>query len=275
MILDRDRLLGVAQAEREAIGRTIQYTDPEQWDRPSRLDGWATRDIVAHLAASEAGAAATLGGEPAAEIEEFLKSERDGLTLERFNDWTVERRRDAPFRAVVAEWGQNADAMLTRASRIPEGEWATRRVTWVTGEIPARFLLQSRVMEWWVHGEDIRASGGLAPRREHWPIFCTNDLAIRTLPWALGLAGLRFERRSIRFELEGSGEGSWHYGLAPRELPGASKHPDALVEGRADRFAEVASRRVPADVYVTDGSLVLSGDVDLAVTALTHIRAFA
>jgi uncharacterized protein (TIGR03083 family) len=275
VILDRDRLLGVAQAEREAFGRTIQYTDPPVWDQPSSLDGWRTRDIVAHLAATDAVAAAALGGEPAAELEEFLKAEKDGLTLDRFNDWTVKRRADAPFRSVVSEWGQNADAMLARASSIPREEWAVRRVSWVAGEIPARYLVQARIMEWWVHGEDIRRSAALEPRREHWPMFCVNDLAIRTLPWALGLAELRYEGKSVRFELEGAGGGSWHFGLAPRELPGPEKVPDALVEGRGDRFAQVASRRVPADVYVAEGSLVLSGDEDLALTVLRNIRAFA
>jgi hypothetical protein len=130
-------------------------------------------------------------------------------------------------------------------------------------------------MEWWVHGEDIRAGVGLEPRREHWPIYCTNDLGIRTLPWALGLAGLHYPGKSVEFLLEGSGEGRWHYGLAPRELPDASKVPDALVEGRGDRFAQVAARRVPADEYIADGTLVLSGDEDLAVNVLTCIRAFA
>jgi uncharacterized protein (TIGR03083 family) len=272
--LEREHLLGVAQAERVALGRTIQYTDPAAWDRDSRLDGWRNRDIVAHLAASDAVAAAALGDEPAAEVEEFLKAEA-APTVDAFNKFAVARRTEAPFRAVVSEWGQNADAMLSRASAIPKEEWATKRVSWVAGEIPARYLVQSRVMEWWVHGEDIRTAVGLEPRREHLPIYCTNDLAIRTLPWALGLAGLHFEGKSMKFVLEGSGGGSWHYGLAPRELPDENKVPDAVVEGRGDRFVQVAARRVPAEVFVADGTLVLSGDVDLALTVLANIRAFA
>jgi len=274
VMLDRERLLGVAQAERVALGRTIQYTDPSAWDVTSRVDGWRNRDIVAHLAASDAVAAAAFGDEAAAEVEEFLKSD-PAPTLEAFNRYTVERRAEAPFRAVVSEWGQNADAMLARASAIPKEEWAARKVSWVAGEVPARYLLQSRVMQWWVHGEDIRAGAGVERRHEHWPIYCTNDLAIRTLPWALGLAGLHYEGKSIEFVLDGAGGGRWHYGLAPRELPGEDKVPDAVVEGRGDRFGEVASRRVPADVYAADGTLVLSGDADLALTVLRHIRAFA
>ena len=275
MILDRDQLLGIASAERVALGRTIQYTDPSVWDQQSRVETWRLRDIVAHLAASEGVAAASTGGEPAPELEEFLKSERDGLTLERFNDWTVERRKDAPFRSVVSEWGQNADALLSRASAISQEDWSHRQVPWVAGEVPVRYLLQSRVMEWWVHGDDIRVGAGLEQRREHWPIYCTNDLAIRTLPWALGLAGIKLETRSVRFDLEGSGGGRWHHSLGSRVEPDPGKEPDALVEGRGDRFAQVAARRVPADAEIADGSLVLSGDADLAVTVLSHIRAFA
>ena len=97
---------------------------------------------------------------------------------------------------------------------------------------------------------------------------------IRTLPWALGLAGLRFENRVVRFVLDGSGGGEWRQGLAPRQTVDPKRPPDAVVEGRAVAFAQVASRRVPADDYVGDGSLVLAGDDALAFTVLKYSRAF-
>jgi len=271
--IDRERLLAVAQSERVALGRTIQSTAPEAWDTTSRLDGWRLRDVVAHLAASEGAAAAAFGSLPAAEIEEFLKEEQD-LTIDAFNDWTVRKRADAQLRELAVEWGRNADATLVRAAAIPEDDWTSTRVSWLAGEIPAGSLLQSRVMEWWVHGEDIRAGADLEPRGEHWPVYCTNDLAIRTLPWALGLAGLRFENRVVRFVLDGSGGGEWRQGLAARQTVDPKRPPDAVEEGRAMAFAQVASRRVPADDYVGDGSLVLAGDDALAFTVLKYSRAF-
>ena len=156
MTIDRERLLAVAQSERVALGRTIQSTAPEAWDTTSRLDGWRLRDVVAHLAASEGAAAAAFGSLPAAEIEEFLKEEQD-LTIDAFNDWTVRKRADAQLRELAVEWGRNADATLVRAAAIPEDDWTSTRVSWLAGEIPAGSLLQSRVMEWWGHGEAIRA----------------------------------------------------------------------------------------------------------------------
>ena len=276
MTLERGWLLATARAEREALGRTIQYTPPEAWDQESSSPGWRNRDIVGHLAAAEVVAAAAMAAETAAELEEYLKG-REGtpFRLDDFNQWTVERRAEQPFRSVVREWGSAADLFLSRAAQVPPEEWATRRVTWTVGPIGVSYLIQSRVMEWYLHGEDILAGGGNPPRFEHNPIYCVNDLAIRTIPYALGLAGLSFPGKSIRFELEAVGGGSWHWGLAPRETPPPGKLPDALIEGRAYAFCMVAGRRVPAERYLSEGILRTAGDDELAETVLAHIRAFA
>jgi hypothetical protein len=99
--LDRTWLLGTARAEREALGRTIQYTPPQVWPVESVSPGWRNRDIVAHLASHEVAAAAILGDEVAAEFEEFVKAQ-DGepFELDTFNEWTVRRRAEEPFRSV-------------------------------------------------------------------------------------------------------------------------------------------------------------------------------
>jgi uncharacterized protein (TIGR03083 family) len=276
MTLDRTWLLGTARAEREAFGRTIQYTPPDLWDADSACAGWRNRDIVAHLAGAEVAAAAALAGEVSAELEEFRK-ERDAepFTLDDLNAYMVGRRAGEPFRAVVNEWGKAADLFLARASKITQEEWTTRKVPWTTGDIGVSYLIQSRVMEWWLHGEDIRAGTRNPPRLEHPPIFCVNDLAVRTIPYALSLAGLSFPGKSVKVDLEAVGGGSWHWGLAPRETPPVHKVPDALITGRAHAFALVAGRRVPAEYYLAEGVLLTGGDDALAETILMHVRAFA
>ena len=44
--------------------------------------------------------------------------------------------------------------------------------------------------------------------------------------------------------------------------------------GRSYEFAMVATRRVPADVYVENGFLVLGGDAELALDVLRALRVF-
>jgi uncharacterized protein (TIGR03084 family) len=276
MTLDRQWLLATARAEREALGRTIQYTPPEAWDQESPSPGWRNRDIVAHLAAGEVAAAAVIADEVASEIAEYVKGlEDEPATLDGFNEFSVHRRADLPFRQVVTEWGRAADLFLARVSRVSPDEWATKRVQWMAGALGMSYLVQSRVMEWWLHGEDIRAGGGNPPRLEHPPIYCVNDLAVRTIPYALSLAGLSFPGRSVKVELEAVGGGNWHWGLAPRDNPPPGKAPDAVITGRAHAFALVAGRRIPAEYYLAEGILQTAGDDALAETVVQHLRAFA
>ena len=46
----------------------------------------------------------------------------------------------------------------------PRTTWEKDRFPWLAGEIAARYLVQSRIVEWWVHGEDMRATNGLGTR---------------------------------------------------------------------------------------------------------------
>lgn len=273
--MDREELLGVAQFEREALGRTIQYTPHDRWEADSACAGWRNRDVIAHLAASEAAAAESLAGEDPAEVQEFRAAHDDvDPTLDEFNEFSVAKRRETPFRQVVLEWGQAADLFLVRAAKVSDEDWTGRRVWWFAGEIPIRYLVQSRVAEWWIHGEDVRAGAGLPVRLEHWPIYTVIDLSVRMIPYALSLAGLSHPNRSVQIGLQGAGEGTWHYGLAPRYVPPEGKRPDAYIEGRSYAFALVAARRVPAELYLDDGTLVIGGDEAVALDVLDTIRAF-
>jgi uncharacterized protein (TIGR03083 family) len=274
-MLDRDWLLGVARHEREALGRTVQYTDPSYWEAPSPIEGWRLKDVIAHLAASEIAAAAVIGDESPAEVEEYRKTaEGERFSTDAWNDWSVARRRDEPALALAMEWGRAADLLLARASKISEEDWPDRTVNWTAGEMKAGYLLQYRVAEWWGHGEDIREGGGLAPRLEHYPIYCVNDLAVRLIPYSLGLESLSFPDRSLRVELEGVGEGVWHQGLAAGYTPPDDKRPDAFITGRGYAFASVAAGRADPDVTLYEGILQTGGDVELCDAVLRSLRSF-
>ncbi|MBI2238561.1 MAG: maleylpyruvate isomerase family mycothiol-dependent enzyme [Actinobacteria bacterium] len=276
MTPDRMELLGAARAEREGLGRMIQYVPPGSWESPSPCEGWRNRDVMAHLAAQEYAAAQVVAGEEPTEFEQFREAQEDhGFWVDGFNEWAVVKRKDLPFREVIAHWGRAADLLLVRVSRLSDEEWNAKRVPWVAGEIGVRYLVQSRVVEWWLHGEDMRAGAGMEPRLWHWPIYLTNDLAIRMLPWALGRAELSFPGKSVRIDLEGAGGGTWHYGLGRGETPAEDEKPDAFITGRAHAFALVAGRRAAAEGFLDDGNLVLGGDEDLGTAVLEHIRAYA
>jgi uncharacterized protein (TIGR03083 family) len=273
--IERETLIGLAHAERQRLGRMIQFAPPASWEQPSACEGWWNRDVMAHLAAQDTAAAQLMKGGPAEELEEYrAKLGEEPFTVDGFNAWVVARRSGLSTREVLTTWGQAAESFLAFAALLSEEAWEGERFPWLSGAIAARYLVQSRIVEWWVHGEDMRAGNGLGPMPQHWPVYLTADLGIRMLPWALGRAGLSYPGMSVQVDLEGMGYGTWHWGLAQGETPPEDKKPDAYIQGRAVQFALVAARRIPAEESLDAGHLVLGGDTALGETVLRHIRCY-
>jgi uncharacterized protein (TIGR03083 family) len=272
--LDRERLLGISRFEREALGRTVQYTPPQLWEAESPCEGWRVKDVLAHLAAAEVAAAAIAGDEAPAEVEEYRKGLEAGrpLVVDEWNRWSVDRRRDVPPVSLALEWGKAADLLLTRVAAASAEDWANKEVPWVAGDLRLRYLVQSRMAEWWVHGEDIREGGHLPPRREHWPIYVVNDLAIRLIPYSLSIAGRDIRGKTVEIELEGVGEGVWRRRTDPSDEPAA--RPDAYISGDGYAFASVAGGRADVDVCLYEGLLNTGGQADVAEAILRTLRSF-
>ena len=279
MSLDREQLLGVAHAERQRLGRMIQFADPDTWEKPSAAAGWWNRDVMAHLAASDTAAAQLMAGEDAAELEDYRAQVGDeAFTVDGWNAWTVNRRGELATREILDTWGRAADAFLAYAARLDDDGWSQGRFRWLAGEIATRYLVQSRVVEWFLHGEDMRATNGVAEGWQvgwqHWPVHLTIDMGIRMLPWALGQAGYDLAGFSVHVHVEGAGQGEWHWGLGRGEVPPADAKPDATIVGRAPQLALVAGRRLSADDVLASGLLVVGGDASLGELILRTIRAY-
>ena len=272
--MERTELVAIAQAERARLGRTIQYAAPGTWQAASPCTGWRNRDVMAHLAAQEIAAVQVIRGEEAEEFAAFRAANGGEFWVSGFNEWAVRIREEQPDRRILEDWGRAADLFLADVARLPETDWKDRRVPWVAGDIGLRYLVQSRVVEWWLHGEDVREASDLGGNAQQGPVFLVNDLAVRMLPWSLSTAGIDLPGRTVRIDLEGVGGGSWTWALAPRETPDADRKPDAFIQGRAPAFASVAGRRLPADAFLESGDLVLGGEEDIALAVLDHLRAF-
>jgi len=252
----------------------IQYAEPDTWDRPSAAPGWWNRDVLAHLAASDTAAAQLVAGESATELEEFRASREGAFDIDAWNAWTVSRRAEQPVRDVISAWGRAAEAFLAYCARMSASEWTTRRFPWLAGDIAPRYLIQSRVVEWFLHGEDMRATNGVGIQWEHWPVHLTIDMGVRMLPWALSRRGTDLTGRSVEVVTDGPGEGSWHWGLGTGEVPLPDKKPDAVISGRAPQMALVAGRRLSPDAVLESGIVVLGGDAGIAEIVLRTIRAY-
>ena len=279
MAIDREELLGIAHAERQRLGRMIQFAEPDSWEQPSADPGWWNRDVMAHLMAGDTAAAQLMAREPAEELEEYrAQLGEEPFTVDGWNAWTVNRRSGLETRVILDTWGAAAESFLVYAGKLDEDDWRNARFPWIAGDIAARYLVQSRVIEWFLHGEDMRATNGVGSGWQtgwqHWPVYLTIDLAVRMLPWALSQAGHDLSGQSVQIDVEGAGEGSWHQALGIGELPDPERKPDATIVGRAPQFALVTGKRLDPDEVLASGSVVLGGDADTADLIIRTIRAY-
>jgi hypothetical protein len=217
--------------------------------------------------------------EPAEELEEYrAQLGEEPFTVDGWNAWTVNRRSALETRMILDTWGAAAESFLVYAGKLDDDDWRNARFRWIAGDIAARYLVQSRVIEWFLHGEDMRATNGVGSGWQtgwqHWPVFLTIDLAVRMLPWALSQAGHDLSGQSVQIDVEGPGEGSWHQALGIGEVPDPDRKPDASIVGRAPQFALVTGKRLDPDEVLASGNVVLGGDADTADLIIRTIRAY-
>jgi uncharacterized protein (TIGR03084 family) len=191
-----------------------------QWLSESGAGGWSVADVMLHLAQSDEGVVASVGG-----------AGRLTGTASRVDDWAaqmVNAERAAPAQ-VFTRWRRARDA-AAEALRAADPQLPLQ---WVTGPVKPATLATTRLAEYWTHGLDITGPLGIdfpdTGRLRHiaW-------LAHRTLPYAFSLAGE--EQAAVRCSLTApDGSTTWTFG--PDDT-------DSVISGPAGAFCRVAAQRL-------------------------------
>ncbi len=151
-LLDKNDVLTGLFASWDAIGRLLDGLPDDDWDAPTSLPGWQVRDVLAHIAGTEAMLLGMSPAEPDVDVSALdhvhnpigalnekwvrhLRAETGPAVLERFHELTGRRR-----------------AMLTKM--IPEA-WNALTQTPAGPDTYGRFM-RIRVFDCWMHEQDIR-----------------------------------------------------------------------------------------------------------------------
>jgi uncharacterized protein (TIGR03083 family) len=136
-------------AESERVARHFASTD--EWDGPSRCEGWTVRDMLSHLAGVEMYNRACLDGRGQAVVSEL--AEQGASDVDAFNDWFVRLFRDRPRDEVLAQWKEaNASYRAEMRDRGREGSVDTS-----IGPYPVWLQAFHLATEYATHGDDIGA----------------------------------------------------------------------------------------------------------------------
>ncbi|MEV4163439.1 maleylpyruvate isomerase family mycothiol-dependent enzyme [Nonomuraea dietziae] len=183
----------VVHAEREALIRDLETVPPERWTTPSLCPGWDVHDVVAHLADDA----------KTTRLSFLLRLAAARFDFDRYNNAGVVRERAGEPRRTLASF--------RAASRRTTGAPAPRA---------------TRLVEAFVHGEDIRRPLGLS---RDYPVKHVAAALRYQLSAGVALGGGKERARGVRLMASDTavdvGEGPEVRGTALALLLAASGRP--------------------------------------------------
>jgi uncharacterized protein (TIGR03083 family) len=184
--------------EWEAIVGLAEDLVDAEWELPSECPGWTVRDVLSHLIGIER---VLLGEAPPPALTELPPHVENEVGAR--NEAWVASRRSRPGREVLGEF---RDVTARRLADLRS--WPASRFDQIgpspVGDVPYREFMHVRIMDSWVHEQDIRVATG-RPGHDSGPAAQLSlDRLCSGLPFVVGKQAGAPEGVGVRFELRGS-----------------------------------------------------------------------
>jgi uncharacterized protein (TIGR03083 family) len=186
----------------EAIWRSTSALggelDERDWKLPTDLPGWTVQDNLAHMIGTER----MLQGLPAAEAPTEL-----GIHVKnpigQFNEAEIEARRRLTGNEVLREWNALVDLRLATLRDADDAYFAKETMT-PTGPGTMADFLPIRVLDCWIHEQDMRRAVGRAGHLGGSAAEHTIDRLLRTLPIVVGKRAATPEGGAVIIDITGA-----------------------------------------------------------------------
>ena len=245
-----------------------QLSDAE-WETPTDLPGWSVKDNLSHLIGIER----MMQGLPATE---HRSGERDYIRnpIGANNENEVDARRGTPGADVLQEWNDLVAVRLATLRGADDAYFEQPAMT-PTGPGTLADFLHVRILDCWLHEQDMRRAvgrpGNLAgPSAEH-----TVDRLIRTLPIVIGKRAATPEGAAVAFAIIPGADGGVerHLVYEVREgraaaVEAPTNSPVAAIALDTEAFVVLATGRRTADTVTAQ----VSGDAELAGRILGQLN---
>ena len=248
---DLTSILVDLDAEHDDLDRIVAPLDAAAWETPTPAEPWAVRDQIGHLAHFDREAMRAIEDPQAftAGLAEIVADPQGWM------DRTLAEGRALPPPELLQLWRERRAALPAAA----EGLDPKARIPWYGPPMGALSFLSARLMETWVHGQDVADALGVertpTARLRH-----IAHIAVRARAFNYAQHQTPLPEGEVRVELAAPGGETWAWG--PEAAAGR-------VSGDAEEFCLVTTQRR----HIADTDLQVEGE--LAADWMQIAQAFA
>ncbi len=246
-----------------SITTVLTLLRPEQWEVQTELPGWTVRDLVSHMAAIEAFLLQRPEPEHEAPDADHVRN-----PLGAWNEQRVDRRRSWAIADVLSEF-QEVTRERESVMRALTDEERAAVVFTPMGDMPLERFLHVRLLDSWLHEQEIRRAVGQAETLDTASAERVLDMVLDWLPRAVAKAGLPDGGGAV---IEVTGTVQRRAAAEVRDGRGVAVEQPASVHieirGGAGPFLRTATGRLDPHEAIRTGGLSVSGEQATAARVL-------
>jgi uncharacterized protein (TIGR03083 family) len=251
----------------QSISALCAQLTADEWDLPTDCPGWSVRDQLSHVIGTEtmllgrSGPPAAPGGLP-----HVLNP------IGEVNEAWIEARRNVSGRDLLAEFAEVTTARLAALRAMTDAELEEPTASPI-GMVPYALFMDVRIMDCWVHEQDIRRAVG---RPGHFEV-PAGATALRRFASSVGyVVGKRVappEGTTVVIDLSGPHAQTLAIAVqGGRAQPiDAPSTPTVRIAMDTETFGCLVAGRWAGNAAISDGRVKISGDGDLGAAIVSNL----
>lgn len=265
-----DRQLILLMAETwDSVGVLMESLSSEEWLLPSDCPGWTVKDCFSHLIGIESR---LLGRQ----ISEFTLESEDLLYVR--NDLGIKNQIDVVLRRSVSSENLIKEYMSVTSARLDmlkHGYSMTDKRESPDGRVvDGRELISVRILDCWVHEQDIRRATGKIGNLTGDSAAHVFDRLYKTLPFILGKRVKLADGSTAKFIFQGDDSEIISFGSHAGRARKIENPDNPSVELIMDHeiYLLLSCGRISPDNAVISDRVEIIGDQDLGSSILSHMN---